>query len=225
VRLYRAEEDLALAILLDSSASMAWGKPAKGRLAAQLAGALSFIALQSGDRVSLTACQAGGVVSRLDHLRGANSTWPAWRLLQTLDYAGATDLNAALTASARHLKSGGLSVVLTDLFSPTGYQQGIDALLGRRQDVLLVHVLSPDEVEPPADLVGEWRLLDSEPGAPVEATITPGVVRSYRRLLNQFTAEAADFCRRRGVTYLLLRSDADLHDILLRTFRTAGILV
>jgi uncharacterized protein (DUF58 family) len=225
VRLYRAEEDLALAIVLDTSASMDWGKPTKGRLAAQLAGALSFIALQSGDRVSLTSCQAAGVVARLDHLRGANSTWPAWRLLETLDYAGATDLNAALTASARYLKGGGLSVVLTDLFSPTGYQQGIDALLGRRQDVLLVHVLSPDEVQPPADLVGEWRLLDCEPMAPVEATITPGVVRSYRRLLNQFTAEATDFCRRRGVTYVMLRSDANLHDILLRTFRTAGILV
>src|SRR5579871_3914913 len=51
VRLYRAEEDLALSIVLDASASMAWGRPPKARLAAQLAGALACIALQSGDRV------------------------------------------------------------------------------------------------------------------------------------------------------------------------------
>src|SRR3979409_2500269 len=49
VRLYRAEEDLALNLLIDASASMAWGRPPKARLAAQLAGALAFIALQSGD--------------------------------------------------------------------------------------------------------------------------------------------------------------------------------
>src|SRR6266513_898671 len=57
VRLYRAEEDLALTVLLDTSASMAWGTPKKARLVAQLAGALAFIALTGGDRVELVACQ------------------------------------------------------------------------------------------------------------------------------------------------------------------------
>jgi len=123
------------------------------------------------------------------------------------------------------LRGAGLTVIVSDLFSPTGYQQGIDALLSRRQDVLLVHLLSPDELEPPADLIGEWRLLDSEAFAPVEATITPGVLKAYRRLLSSFSSEAADFCRRRGITYLQLRSDVRLQDVLVRTFRTVGILV
>lgn len=225
VRLYRAEEDLALAVVLDASASMAWGKPSKGRLAAQLAGALTFIALQSGDRVEIATCREAGVVQRLPALRGEAAVLSAWRLLERLEFSGATDLNAALTASSRYLRGAGLTVVVSDLFSPTGYQQGIDALLARRQDVLLIHVLSPDEVQPPADLLGEWRLLDVEPTAPLEATITPSVLKAYRRLLDGFRNEAADFCRRRGLTYLPLRSDVNLQDVLVRTFRTAGILV
>jgi uncharacterized protein (DUF58 family) len=226
VRLYRAEEDLALTVILDASASMGWGKPrSKGRLAAQLAGALTCIALQSGDRVELAACRGAGLAERLPALRGEAATWTAWRVLEALEYGGATDLNAALAAQARYMRGAGLTVVVSDLFSPTGYQQGIDALLGRRQDVLLIHVLAPDEMEPPGDLVGEWRLLDSEPAAPVEATITPGVLRAYRRLLRTFTKEAADFCRRRGITYLQLRSDVDLQDVVVRTFRRAGIVV
>jgi uncharacterized protein (DUF58 family) len=226
VRLYRAEEDLSLTILLDTSASMAWGNPRKSRFAAQLAGALAFIALQSGDRVEIAACQDKNVVERLPNLRGQAATWPAWRMLEGLDlrHGGSTDLNAALVASARFLRGAGLSVVVSDLFSPSGYQQGIDALLGRRQDVLLVHLLAPDEMEPPADLIGEWRLLDSEPSAPVEATITPAVLRAYRRLLSRYSREAADFCRRRGITYLQLRSDVRLQDVLVRTLRTAGIV-
>lgn len=225
IRLYRAEEDLALSIQVDASASMAWGNPSKGRLAAQLAGALAFIALQSGDRVNLAICRERGLLARLDDLRGQNGTWPAWRMLDGLEFGGATDLNAAFRTAARRMTGGGMSILLTDLFSPTGYQAGLDELLGRRQDVLLVHVLAPDELEPSADFVGEWRLIDSEPQAPVDATITPGVLRSYRRLVKQFNAEAADFCRRRGVTYVQLRSDARLSDILLRTFRRAGVLV
>jgi uncharacterized protein (DUF58 family) len=226
VRLYRAEEDLSLAVVLDASASMGWGKPPKGRLGAQLAGALAFIALQSGDRVELAACREAGIVQRLPSLRGEAAVLSAWRLLERLEFSGATDLNAALTASARYRRGAGLTVIVSDLFSPTGYQQGIDALLGRRQDVLLMHVLSPDEVQPPPDLLGEWRFLDSEPGAaPLEATITPGVMRAYRRLLDAFRQEAADFCRRRGLTYVPLRSDVSLQEVLVRTFRTAGILV
>jgi uncharacterized protein (DUF58 family) len=225
VRLYRAEEDLSLAVILDASASMAWGKPSKGRLAAQLAGALAFIALQSGDRVEVSTCREAGVVQRLPALRGEAAVWSAWRLLERLEFVGATDLNASLSASARYLRGSGLTVVVSDLFSPTGYQQGIDALLGRRQDVLLIHVLAPDEMQPPDDLLGEWRLLDSEPLPSLQATITPGVLRAYRRLLDGFRREAADFCRRRGVSYLPMRSDANLQDVMLRTFRTAGILV
>jgi uncharacterized protein (DUF58 family) len=225
VRLYRAEEDLALNVLIDTSASMGWGKPSKGRLAAQLAGALAFIALQSGDRVEIATCREAEIGERLPNLRGESATWSAWRLLERLDFAGATDLNAALTAGSRYRRGAGLSVIISDLFSPAGYQQGIDAMLTHRQDVLLVHVLSPDELQPPQDLLGEWRLLDSEPMPSVEATITPGVLRSYRRLLNSFVLEAADFCRRRGITYVQLRSDVKLQDVLARTFRDAGILV
>jgi uncharacterized protein (DUF58 family) len=241
VRLYRAEEDLALAIIVDASASMGWnpsastgkasqgrasaGKASKGRLAAQLAGALAFIALQSGDRVALAACRDGAVAEHLTNLRGEAAAWPAWRMLERLEFSGSTDLNAALSAAASSLRGAGLTVIISDLFSPGGYQQGIDTLLARRQDVLLVHVLAPDELHPPADLVGEWRLLDSEPGEAIEATITPGVLQAYRRLLEAFTREAADFCRRRGMTYIQLRSDVDLQNVLVRTFRSAGILV
>src|SRR5438046_4059561 len=95
VRLYRAEEDLALTVLLDTSASMAWGSPTtKARLAAQLAGALAFIALQSGDRVEITTCRDAGVARRLPNLRGEAATWPAWRMLERLpaEQDGTTDL-------------------------------------------------------------------------------------------------------------------------------------
>ena len=51
------------------------------------------------------------------------------------------------------------------------------------------------------------------------------MLRAYRRLLRTFTKEAADFCRRRGITYLQLCSDVDLQDVVVRTFRRAGIVV
>lgn len=225
VRLYRAEEDLDLSLVVDTSASMDWGRPSKARLAAQLAGALAFIALQSGDRVDVATLRDAELAQHLSNLRGQAAARTAWALLEDVQCDGATDLSASLVAYARHLRSAGMTVVLSDLFSPTGYQQGIDALLGHRQDVLLVHILAPDELHPSQDLIGEWRLLDTEPAAPVEATITPSVLRAYRRLLESFTREVSDFCRRRGVIYLQLSSETNVADVVLRTLRTLGIIV
>jgi uncharacterized protein (DUF58 family) len=226
VRLYRAEEDLSLTLVVDASASMVWGKPTtKARVAAQLAGALAFVALQSGDRVDLATCRDMQLAERLSGLRGQAAAFSAWRLLEALQCSGATNLNAGLSACARSMHGAGMTVVISDLFSPGGYQQGIHALLGRRQDILLIQVLAPDEIEPSADLVGEWRLVDTEPVAPVEATITPGTLRAYRRLLDTFKQEVTDFCRRRGITYLPLRSDVNIQDVVLRTFRRLGVVV
>ncbi|MBV9172134.1 MAG: DUF58 domain-containing protein [Chloroflexi bacterium] len=225
VRIYRAEENLALTVLVDASASMAWGSPSKARLAAQLAGALSFVALREDERVDLVACKEGATTQRAHNLNGQAGVWPMWRFLERLTFGGVTDLDASLGSHARQLRRSGLAVVISDLLSPNGYQEGIDALLGRRQDVVLLHVLAPDELDPPAEIVGEWRLHDVESEWPLDATITPSVVRAYRRLVGRYCEEAADFCRRRGVTYLMLRSDVDVEDVLLRTLRRAGVLV
>lgn len=225
LRLYRAEENLSLHVLLDTSASMSWGRPAKLRLAARLAGALSFIGLRNDDRVELATLRSGGVGDGAPVAAGQHGVAGVWRFLERLGTAGTTDLNASLLTSARRIRGSGLAVVISDLFSPAGYQQGLDSLLARRQDVLLVHVLSPDELEPSPSLVGEWRLQDVEDTDPIQATITPGVLRTYKRLLTAYSHEIADFCRRRGITYLQLRSDAPIEDVLLRTLRRLGVLV
>ena len=225
LRLYRAEENLSLRVFLDTSTSMAWGRPPKLRLAARLAGALSFIGVRNDDRVDVATLRNGGLGEKAPTASGQHGVGAIWRFLERLSSGGTTDLNASLLSAARHVRGSGLALVISDLFSPAGYQQGLDALLARRQDVLLVHVLAPDELEPSPDLVGEWRLQDVEDTDPIQATITPSVLRTYKRLLGAYTKEVGDFCRRRGVTYLVLRSDVPVEDVLLRTLRQVGVLI
>jgi len=122
MRLYRAEENLSLTMLLDTSNSMAWGKPSKLRLAARLAGALGFIALRSDDRVDLATLREGGIGERAPTAGGQAGAWGLWRFLERLSPTGTTNLDASLTTYARHLRGSGLALVVSDLFSPAGYQ-------------------------------------------------------------------------------------------------------
>src|SRR5438093_13597498 len=59
VKLFIEEEDLYLALLIDTSKSMDFGNPNKLHFAARLAAALGYIGLSNYDRVSVSAFAAG----------------------------------------------------------------------------------------------------------------------------------------------------------------------
>src|SRR5205814_124416 len=104
MRLYRAEENLSLSILVDASASMGWGKPTKMRLAARLAGALGFIALRSDDHVELATLRGGSIGDRAPTGGGQSAAWMLWRFLERVSGSGTTDLEASLTTYARQMR-------------------------------------------------------------------------------------------------------------------------
>jgi uncharacterized protein (DUF58 family) len=224
LRRYRADENLALSIVLDASASMSWGEPSKARCAAQIAGALTFVGLRSEDAVSLLACRNGVVADNRARLSGQVGVFEAWRFLERLSFEGETDLDASLTAYARRIHGRGMALVISDLLSPAGFQKGVDALLGAGQEVVLLQVLAPDELNPPADMVGDWRLVDAERGDGLDVTITPRLIASYREKMKRYLDDIVAYCRQRGVTHILMSSDVDLRDVLVRTLRQAGVL-
>src|SRR5215211_520294 len=55
LKLFVAEEELTLHLLLDTSRSMDWGDPNKLRYAKRVIGAVGYIALTNLDRITLTA--------------------------------------------------------------------------------------------------------------------------------------------------------------------------
>src|SRR5580704_1891538 len=55
LRLYEEEEDLAIYLIVDASASMAYGTGEKLRYAKRLAAALAYVGLANLDRVSIVA--------------------------------------------------------------------------------------------------------------------------------------------------------------------------
>ncbi len=221
VKLFEEKEDLAVHVLLDASGSMDWGEDAahKWTYARRLAAALGYVALTSGDR--LTVQTLGQEPARFGPTRGRAQVLRFFRWIESLPASGITDLNVDLRAYAIAGGRPGLMLLLSDFFSPTGATDGLTALLERGHEVTALHLLSPDEVDPP--LGGDLRLRDVETGAEQEVTIDAAVRTRYCQRLAAWRDELrADF-RGRGARYLPVTTDVPPARVLLYDLRRAGV--
>ena len=86
----------------------------------------------------------------------------------------------------------------------------------------VIHVLAPDEVEPP--LGGDLRLLDVETGESQEVTIDEGMRSVYRRRLAAWRDEVRATCRARNVHYVPVETDVPFERVVLHELPRAGVV-
>ena len=225
IKLLEEEEDLAVHLLVDASASMNWPdrEQSTNKLVygLQLAGALGHISLTSGDLLAVSLLHSGGDRHWGPHRNQQNSL----RLLQFLETGtagGVTDLNLSLRNYALYGRRPGLLFLISDLLSPNGYQDGLNALQSRGYEVGLIHLLSPDEVEPPVS--GDLKLVDIETGQDAEITLDPTTLNQYRERLREWQSELANYCAGRGVHYIPVTTDLPWEQLVMQTLRIKGVV-
>jgi uncharacterized protein (DUF58 family) len=216
VKLFVDEEDLCLHLLVDGSTSMGFGRPTKLEYAARLAAALGFVGLVNLERVGVGVLREK-LAEGWSPVRGRRQFPSLVNFLAGLRPSGRTSLNDALAAYAVRAREPGLAVILSDLLDAGGYEAGIRALLERRFEVHVVHVLTPEELSPP--LGGDLRLHDSETGEVRDVTVDGEALRAYRGRLHEFLERAEGFCRSREVGYRRVSTDTPLEDFTLSQLR------
>lgn len=234
IKLLEDEEDLAVHLLLDISASMDWPnaesdiadaqaiKDANKLLFAQrLFASLAYLSLTNSDRLMMSAIGETGI-QQFGPSRGRGQVVPMLRFVRGLEAKGRTDLNQALRAYALRERRPGLLFLITDMFSPNGYTDGLNMLLGKGHEVVLLHVLSPDEVIPP--LAGDLRLVDMETGTAQEVTIDATMRTFYAQRLDAWLNEIRTDCGRKGVHYVMAQTDSVWEKILLFDLRRLGLV-
>lgn len=220
LKLFVEEEDLHVYMLLDGSQSMAYGSPTKFDYGRRVAAALGYIGLTSFDRVGATVF---GTRMR-DHLtpvRGRQQVFPYFSFLERAAPGGQTSLAASLKEYALRTRRPGVAVLISDFFDPE-WETGLKALLHRRFQVTVIHVLDRSEVRP--DCLGDLKLVDCETGEEREITISAGLLRDYQQAVDRFCGGIQDTCRRYGADYLLAITDRPFEDLILRWLRSAGLV-
>jgi uncharacterized protein (DUF58 family) len=208
IKRFEQETHLRATLVMDRSGSMAYGggeRATKAEHAATLLGALAFILIRQGDAPGLAV-----VGTRVD-ARLPPRTKPAHleevlRELATPPLEGTpTDLHVALTEVAERAGRRGLVAVASDLLDfDERALEPLSYLVGHGHEVVVFHVLDPDEIELPFDeparfvgLEGEGSL-DADPEALREA---------YALEMGAFLARCRARCTAAGARYVLARTD------------------
>jgi hypothetical protein len=248
VKLYEAEDEAAVRVVLDLSASMGFGR--KVVAARQLTAAFAALAAGGQDRVRVLLVGGHPVDADGDEddARGHGDHSPPrapsvdagpWfrgpstlaavehRLLGSAppptdgDPPGRAHLVAALRQAHGEGPRGPV-VLVSDLLFP-GWQGAVRALASGRGDAVLVHVLGREDLEPA--LRGDLRLVDAETGETCEVGITDEMLDDYRATRDAWLAEVEATVGSHGIGYARHVDDTDVGDLLLHDLRSLGVLV
>jgi uncharacterized protein (DUF58 family) len=221
LKLFVAEEELTVHLLVDCTASMDWGEPNKFLYARRVAGAFGYVSLTSLDRVTITAF---GAQRQLPGVRGKAGALPLFNFLQRLPAGSGAPDGALLNSCRRYAqtsRTAGPLLLCSDLLDPS-WEEALRALMTRPFEITLVHVLAPQELRPELD--GDFRLLDAEGGAPVEITADLETLRRYETNLRAWQSEIESFCNGRGITYIPADTAIPVEDFILSQMRKRGVV-
>jgi uncharacterized protein (DUF58 family) len=228
IKLLEEEEDLATHFILDASASMFWPSENDATFshiklvwALRVLAGLAYISLVSGDHVSITALRGDADMIWGPH-RGRAYLLPLLKDLEKIESFGQVDFNQKLRTYALRARRPGVCVVLSDMMNESGFRDGLSALQGRGFEITLIHLLSPDEVNPRLD--GDLRLIDVETGLPQEVTVDQEMMDVYQGRLLAWREEIGEFCLKRGIHYVTVETSSPWEELILSQLRRLGVL-
>jgi len=216
LKVFTAEEEMNVYLLVDTSRSMGEGTPPKIDYAKKVAAALGYIGLKNLDRVG-GASFSSALHRPLTLGRGRKQILRLFNFLSGLSCRGATDLRAAALSFSTLFPHPGLVVVVSDLFDPTGWRSGLENLAGRRHQILVIHVLDEQEINPRPR--GDVALRDIEVGQERRLFLDLEMVQRFRQELQAYFQEIEEVCASRHIDYLRTTTQTSFDDFVLQTLR------
>ena len=228
LRLYEEDEDLSIDVLVDASASMAMGRPPKLALALQIGAALAYVGLSNLDRVAVTAL--GAEAAGPPPGRGKARILPILRYLDAVrppawtSGTSRTSLAAVVHEflSRRRGRRRGLVALISDFYDPAGARAALELVRRNRLEAIAVQISAPDELAP--QLRGDLQLCDAETGEVRDLTISPRALADYAQRHAALLRELVGYCRERAIPCFTVSSEQPFDAVVLRMFRTGGLL-
>jgi uncharacterized protein (DUF58 family) len=214
-------------IFLDCSASMGKDNEAKSSYAIATAAALGFLAVQDMDRLSFHFMRENKSDNPFGSLVGKNAFFRAMGAIEKMDFDGEIDIEACVKNCPTTGSNNGLTVIISDFLTESDWKKAVEYLRYKRRQVLLVQILTPDEIDPSYD--GRVNLIDVESVdladvKNMKMKITRSMLKAYEEAMRDFKQDIKNFCSKRDADFISLRTDEPIERVLFSELLKVGIM-
>jgi len=227
LKLFTDERQMHVQIFLDCSASMGKDNAKKSDYAVAVAAALGFLSVHNMDKLSFQMVKGDKAENPYGTIVGKTSFFRAISDLESVAFEGDSDIAKAITSCPNTGTSDGLTVIISDFFTKSDWKKAVDYLVYKRRQVLLVQIMTPDEIEPVYD--GRLNLIDSESEdlsdpRNMKLRITRSHQLAYQEAMSDFKADLKSFCVSRGAEFISIDTDQSIEKMLFGELLKVGIM-
>ena len=223
VKVFMEEREGVFNFFLDKSKSMDQGDDNKGEMALKIVASLGYITINNLDRIIVSGLEDGNIVD-LGSGTGKRTFQKLLRDLNNIEFNGATNLGESIRK--RKITGRGVSIVVSDFLNNGGLEnleEGLKYLAFKKQQIILVQVLSKEDMEPTID--EEVTLIDSETREEVKMTLNYKVIEEYKKALKTYNNNLKNMAKKYGAKIVFVRSDESLEKVILDKFTRNNVVV
>ena len=223
VKVFMEEREGVFNFFLDKSKSMDQGDDNKGEMALKIVASLGYITINNLDRIIVSGLEDGNIVD-LGSGTGKRTFQKLLRDLNNIEFNGTTNLGESIRK--RKITGRGVSILVSDFLNNGGIEnleEGLKYLAFKKQQIILVQVLSKEDMEPTID--EEVTLIDSETREEVKMTLNYKVIEEYKKALRAYNDNLKNMAKKYGAKVVFVRSDEALEKVILDKFTRNNVVV
>ena len=227
LKLYVDEKQLHIQLFLDVSASMKFYE-SKKECAIKVLVTLGYLAINNMDKLTIHL-----LYKDRDIILGNKTISHKDEFLELADnfnnieFKDETNINTAITNIDNIGFGDGMSIIISDFLMDDSYKRAVDYLLYKHKEVMLVHIVSLEEISP--SYGGRLVLLDAEDNdrssnKNLRMKISKAEIEAYNMALKEYMDEIYNFATSRNVTYIKLDADKQFEKVFLEKLEQGGII-
>ena len=208
IKNYEEERNLIVHIIIDSSASMDYGRPIKKfDYAAMLGVGFAYMAMKENEKFQFSTFSDNLEVFQPQ--KGMAQLASMVQYLNDLKIKGNSKINDAIFQYKKLIGSRSMLVLVSDFLVPIEQIREALYMMGDHE-IKIIQVLDPVEKE--LRMQGDFKLEDSETKSRLRTFISQRLRFHYQKLLDNHTAKIQKTCDTLGMDFHLITTDTPIFD-------------
>jgi len=227
IRLFTDERQMKVQIFLDASASMGKDNHKKAAYATACAAGIGYLAVHNMDKVSFNIMKEEKPINTYGTIVGKNQFFKSIEVLENLTFEGDTDIEKCVINSSDDSSANGITIIISDFLTDSNWKKAVDYLKYKKRQVLLLQVMTPEELDP--TYTGRVNLIDSESldvadPRNMKLRINSGLQSAYKMALDDFKKDIYEFAKKRDVDYISIDTTEPIESVLFKQLLKVGIM-